>query len=829
MRRHRFLAVGLVLSLSFLADGPVRAQETPPDPDPEPVETARDPWEILQSTPGVLVDRIHVGGKESGCGSGSAALYEEGIDVGLGFPGEEEMLSAARAAAGVWPREFDFDLSPTAVRLDGTGIAVKMPGPLLWPVQPRGTNQWRASAYAVGSGDGLSADRSAEGPDGAVDGNRIEFLRTGSASVGGPLSQDRFWIWGEAGLREVDQVVLGGQTEERSGETGSLKLNVQVGSSTSIVLAASRFESGGASIGAGPGRAPETTWEEDGREAFQAAEATHILTSDFYMTGSLGLTDRSLGDLPRVPDGEARIGADGVARGSWFGLRDERRTEQARLDHFTWATTGTVSHEIAAGAGWRRQDEDRSLAPPSSLVMAGRGLSLADSSADGLAVLERWRAGQAGARTESWGLWAKDKLQKEYLTVVVGLRADGQDLGLAGGPRPWALAPRLGVNQIVHTGESNRRTLLWASLDRFVSPLGSRAAWHVDPGAPAVLRSLFTDRDGDLSPDPGAPFRPLPGEGIDPLQPGRDPDRVDPHLRPEIADEAAFGADHELMDDLWIGLRATWRRTSHLLEERLLVRNLASGEVFVATAGDWVPAGRLTGALPDGTPYDVPFWDLRPGLLWTGGTLLVNGDREREERALSLTWKRWLTGRWMGQGHITWQDADQRLGSDFRRFDDPTNAAGSGDDEGRPVFETAASGPHETPSYAAAVWSFQASGLVRFPRWGINLAAAVNGRRGDPLPYDRQVVRERAGLVRVQLTGRPDAVHMDDLVTVDAGLEKELMLGDFSLTLTLQAINLLNEDTVLERELDLGVGRGGFADEVLAPRSLRVGMRVWWR
>src|SRR6185295_18527802 len=35
----------------------------------EKIPTARDPWEILKTTPGVLVDRINVGGYESGCGS----------------------------------------------------------------------------------------------------------------------------------------------------------------------------------------------------------------------------------------------------------------------------------------------------------------------------------------------------------------------------------------------------------------------------------------------------------------------------------------------------------------------------------------------------------------------------------------------------------------------------------------------------------------------------------------------------------------------------------------------------------------------------------------
>ncbi len=519
-----------------------------------------------------------------------------------------------------------------------------------------------------------------------------------------------------------------------------------------------------------------------------------------------------------------------MARGSWFDLREEQRTRQARLDTSLYPTTGPVSHEIHLGAALREQDEDRELSLPGPLVVAGRVVGREGD----LAMAEAWRAGKADARTEALGLWAQDRVAIDKWTAIAGLRADRQDLGIDGGSRPWTLAPRLGLSRIVHSRDREHKTLLWASLGRFASRLGSRAAWHLDPDAPAVLRSLFEDRDGDLNLDPGEPVQPLPGEGIDPLRPGLDPDAVDSHLRPEITDEAVFSVERELTDDFWIGLRATWRRTRHLHEERLLVRDLATGEVFVATSGDWIPTSRLTGALPDGTPYDVPVWDLRPGLLWTGGTLLVNGDsgdRQQEDRGLSLTWKKRLADRWMSQGYVTWQDGDRRLGSAFRRFDDPTNALGGDDDEGLPMAPlagTASWHPHETPRFQAARWSFLAVGLVRLPR-NFNLSAAVNGRQGDPLPYYRQVARERAGLARVQLTGRPDALRTDDLVTVDAGLEKEMYFGDLGLTVSLEALNFLNEDTVLARDLDLGVGRGGFAGETLAPRTLRVGVRVSWR
>ncbi len=182
----------------------------------------------------------------------------------------------------------------------------------------------------------------------------------------------------------------------------------------------------------------------------------------------------------------------------------------------------------------------------------------------------------------------------------------------------------------------------------------------------------------------------------------------------------------------------------------------------------------------------------------------------------------------MTEGHVTWRDEDQELGPAFRRFDDPTNTLGSGDDEGRPVTEIASGRPHEIPGFQSAGWSFHALGFVVL-RDGLNLSAAVNGRQGYPLPYYRQVARERAGLARVQLTGRPDALRTSDLLTLDARLEKEIAIGDASFTLSLEAANLLNAGTVLKRELDLGTGRAALANETLASRVFRMQVRMGWR
>jgi len=60
-------------------------------------------------------------------------------------------------------------------------------------------------------------------------------------------------------------------------------------------------------------------------------------------------------------------------------------------------------------------------------------------------------------------------------------------------------------------------------------------------------------------------------------------------------------------------------------------------------------------------------------------------------------------------------------------------------------------------------------------------------------------------------------------------VEKAISLGDLGLTLGLDVFNLLGDGSVLWREADLGVGRAGLADEIVAPRTFRLGIRVCWR
>jgi hypothetical protein len=92
------------------------------------------------------------------------------------------------------------------------------------------------------------------------------------------------------------------------------------------------------------------------------------------------------------------------------------------------------------------------------------------------------------------------------------------------------------------------------------------------------------------------------------------------------------------------------------------------------------------------------------------------------------------------------------------------------------------------------------------------------------------VARPVAGPLLVQASRRLDEVRYGDLFTLNARLEREIRLSpELMVMVAVEAWNLLDAGTVLRREANLAVTRARFVDEVLAPRALRLGLRVAYR
>ena len=130
----------------------------------EKIPTARDPWAVLQSTPGVLTDRINVGGNESG---------QQSQYVGPGSAGDQAIWAVDgvvitdMAALGSSPAYYDFDsFEEMQVTTGGSDATIATGGVVLNMVTKRGTNEWR------GSGRYYVDDKSLAGRDLNVDQRR---------------------------------------------------------------------------------------------------------------------------------------------------------------------------------------------------------------------------------------------------------------------------------------------------------------------------------------------------------------------------------------------------------------------------------------------------------------------------------------------------------------------------------------------------------------------------------------------------------------------------------------------------------------------------------
>jgi Ca-activated chloride channel family protein len=795
------------------------------------IPAARDPWAILRAVPGVLTERTDVGGAADGgrafLGAGAAAdqsvVQVDGFEVATGSAGGAggaslDGLAGLSGLSGIAAEEVQLDTSAFEA-------ATGTPGAQLNLVTKRGTNEWRGSALA---------ERTGGGPRAAVDGVPADHLRSASrlgAELGGPLAEDRAWIWGALDRQADDRTALGGQADPARATGGAGKLNVQFASDDSASLLWYRADDGESARGAGPERAPEATWRHNDTSRVWKAENTYILSANFFLTGLLGGVDASASDLPRGGLGEdianlASVDASGIVHGSAFRFAADRRDRTASGTGSVFFNTRDLSHEVRFGGLWRADDTTAQQSVPGdgSVVVAGQTLGLPA----GTAAVGTFRDGDVKAGFRYGSLWLDDVLTRGSFTLFAGLRFDSQDLLAV---HFHNLVPRLGLTWALG---AEQKTLLHASAGRYASRLGEAVAAQVSPGLPAAAWSFFADKNGNLALDgsEAATLRPWFTEGFEPARTSG--------LRAETTDELTAGIEHALLPEFVVGLRATWRRIGNLFENRLLVRDAATGEVFAATTGDWVPAGVLSGTLPGGHPYSVPYYDLRPGLQLTGGSLLVNGDRRQEYRGLTAEWNKRLSNRWMSHGSLTWRDWRWELGPSFRRYDDPTDTLGSGDDSGQQVAPAADSlaplgtlaplGSFGRPGiYLNSRWAFHADGLVQLPG-GFELAGAVNGHQGFPLPWYREVARPNAGPVDVQLTDRIDSERAGSLVTLDARLDRAIDFHrDFSVTVALEALNLLSSGTVLARQLDLGTTRAGAADELLAPRTFRLGFEVGWR
>jgi hypothetical protein len=835
------------------------------------IPSARDPWAVLQSTPGVLTDRINVGGNESG----QQSLYAgPGSTCDQSVWSMDGMVITDMSALGSSPTYYDFEsFEEMQVTTGGSDASMASGGVTLNMVTKRGTNQWRGSGrYYVDDKNtqgNLSLNRSDLGQAGPWNndhaqttfkqGNRIDKNQEMGAELGGPIVQNRLWAWGSYSRQNIDLLTISDFSDKTTLKSWNGKLNAQVtptNSATAFAFNGDKIKSG---RNAGPLRPQETTWNQSGfgpTPTGYKAEDTQILGNDFYVTGMYSVVN---GGFQLVPQGGATLAyrdANQVWHNSYLLNQIERPQKQAKLDASNFFNSGQLAHELKYGAAYRTAEQS------SLLTWPGGGLELGLGGGPDLLILAR--ESRPKIEADYGSAYLQDTFSAGNLTANVGLRYDrqgGRNLASTAAANPvlpdllpaanyagqdagftWkTFAPRLGMT---YSLGAEKKTLLRASYSRFADQLGTATTGFLNPLGGTAYRYFLTSNNGGPALNPGdlGPEIAPPSGNVNPftLQPLQS-NAVNPRLNAPLTDELLLGAEHALLPDFVVGLNLSYRKTHDILEAERLVFDTANpyDPAYLGSVGrehqrsDYVEADPITVTAPDGHTYTVHYYELRPGVSTRNGFLLRNGDREQEFKGASLTFDKRLSNRWMMRGNVSWQDWKWRIPNHENQ--DPTDTIGGGIVDGTQVLQGSgtASGPKGNV-FINSKWSYSLNGLYQIAPdhpWGFNLAANLTGRQGYPVRYvarvNRATIADNGGSgIDIPVDASPDAFRYPDIHVVDLRVEKELRFSDVGLTLGVDLFNAFNESYVLQRQGVLGRSNSDHVLETLSPRVFRLGARL---
>ena len=824
------------------------------------VPTARDPWSLLSQAPGVVVDRVNVGGNESGQQSNFLGVGSGTRDNTFAVDG---VILTDMNAVGASATYFDFGaFEEVQFTVSSADVTVQTSGVTINQVTKRGTNEWR------GSGRFLRSDGNYQAKPALPNGNRIDKVDEYGADVGGPLVKDHLWIWGSYGRSNIGNLVPSGgggsQLDKTELKDTNVKMNFQAGSQDSGVLHYWTNDKLKFGRGAGPDHAPESTLDQTTPSDIYKVEDTFVVSPSLVFNG---LWSRDNGKFTLTPKGglnaDIFVDDNGVLRGSNFDFKQDAIIDQYKADGSYFFNTGAASNELKFGGSFRQQENHSGTVwPHGKKVISGATIGLDD----GIDQVIFYRNRTVKIRSDYEAGWVQDTLTLNRWTVNAGVRYDrqylknlpasdpgnplvpGQDAdspGLlppltfngnnAGGFTWKTLEPRVGVTYALG---KDRNTLLRGTFSRYAEQLGQLPlSTRVNPIGYGYAYFYFADANHNhvLDPSEVGSLQFAYTYNIDPTNPAGPPPSINSsHLGPTLTDEVTFGVDQGFGPNFAVGVNFIYRHIHDVPELRSLVVDDATGQIRVATRDDYVPKGTVTGTLPNGQSSTVPVYSLRNGLSFTGGTLYLNGSRTQDYKGVTLSFNRRLVNRWSAQGHVNYNNWTWNVPDSYRRFQDPTDRVTDGlgfPDRNDLYFERSSGSGNKGDVLLGSRWSFGLYGLYQIAPdrpWGFNVAGSVNGREGYVSP---PYLRKSGGTGSRQVQLAPiDEFRNDNIYTLDGRVEKSFHVGQTELLLGLDGFNLTNKHYVLQRDRNVLDGtQANQVTERLSPRVLRFGVTVRYR
>jgi hypothetical protein len=812
------------------------------------VPTARDPWVVLQSVPGVLVDRVNIGGNKSGQQSNFVGKGVDRTQTVWNIDGVTSTdMSGSGGAAGFY---LDFDsFQEFRVTTGSADPSVQTPGIQLNMVTKRGTNEFKGSGRYFWTGHQLQTDPKvpAEARTYLSAVNSINQISEVGFEAGGPIISDRLWMWGAYSRNPINVVVSGNSTAFQKTDLWNYngKFNGQITSQNAGFIGYVYSNKTVDHRGIGPTRPVETSYNQSGPGWQYTLEDTHTFTPSLFLTGRAG---RIVNGYHLDPVGGRGTNfyydSNDIPRGSYWTYDQSMPQWQANVDGSKFFNFGSLNHELKFGFGYRRTPIASASAAPGdeTYIRAGE------------AVITRAARPSYGSNYRS--AFVGDTITAGNLTLNAGFRYDIQrarnnsnsveanpafpDLLPAatypGDTRAleWkTISPRLSATYALG---DNKRTLLRGSYARYADQISAGAVGSNNPFyLIQYLYFYFTDLNKNNRVERNELGKFDVAFNVDPTNPAApfSIGRVDYNMKAPRTNEYILGIEREIGSSFGVGLDYTYRKRSNLVWT-VYEKTRGAGDFY--TAADFAPSTRSTvspqaGTLPNGTAYNTIVYALKSGVPSPKWKVSTNRpDYYQSYDGIELTATKRMQNNWMLRGNITFNDWKQHVGPNGVPNGEPTPLLASSCST---CIGDSPYAPSGTNGYINSRWSAALNGVYQFPH-RITVGAALTGRQGYIIPYYRRInARDGFGNKNILVAGF-DKFRYPNVYDVDLRVAKTIsLIRGVGLELSADLFNTGNQETVLQRDNRLRSLNGtdptsgtNRIQELQSPRIWRFGARV---
>jgi len=828
------------------------------------VPQSRDPWAVLKTVPGVLVDRVNVAGNESGQQSGFVSKGSLPSDTQWNLDG---VVITDFNSNGASSEYFDFDaFDEINVTTGGGDLKVATGGIGINFVTKRGTNQFHGGARIFLANHDLQSNNTPAEvvpltPTG--EGPHTQQINDYGFDLGGPIVKDKLWGWVSYGKNDIRITRFAGTDDKTLLKNWNAKLNWQV--TPNDMFSVFYFNGAKVKIGRDPGvvtNEPSSfLWfqgnfypEQDcgmpcGLHGLWKAEWNHTFSPNFNLNAKYAYFGWGYGFDAGANGGQADQNGGwnfdtNTAYGAYNYFTARKPWHMVNLDGSYFVPGMGGQHEFKFGFGYRKNP-----ARTTTTFAGNQTPGIVVDSETSVAWVTRARN---VAFTESaWSGYVGDTFTKDRLTINAGLRFDHQHAENQASTAPanplfpeilpelvydgsgptitWNdVSPRVGLSYALN---ESRKTVARVSYSRYAGQLFPNDVTTANPvgGYSTFIAYRWNDANHDhlVQKD-----EVLLNEGIlyynnvDPAHPKSttSPNKIDSNYHASHDNEIVVGIDHELAANFALGFAYTWRK--------------------VTDVSSWFPRIGLTSAdyiandPVSQNGYTAQSFSPDPDLVAASnsGRILTNRpDYSTGYNGLELTMVKRMSNKWFARAALSYMDWHENPGSGS--IQNPTRTDTTGGQAGS--AQTGLSGPQVDGGQIAprsggsgkgdifynARWQFVLNALYQLPA-NFEVGTSIFGRQGYVYPVVLRLSAGGDGALRTLAVPTLDDQRYDTVFDADFRLANRIKLGNrTSLELTADLFNAFNSGTILGRSRQANSSTLGLATDMLSPRILRLGAR----